>query len=409
VRDDVAGGSASDLVPLVDAEAPSRSGPKRRRLLWLIDSLNMGGAESLVLPFVRHYPRERYDLHVCCLASINDNPVEAEVLQEGILFTNLEARNLRDVAAFRRLLTLVRRERIELIHAHLTYASIWASAASRLTGSSAVATLHVAPPAAGWPAVRDWLMRSMLNRWASRVIAVSADLRQAYLDRGGIAANKLVTLHNGIDLEPFQRPREEARRLISAEFGIPRQALVVVAVSVLRAGKGIEVLIEAAGSILRRHPDAFILIVGDGPMAEEWQSLADRVRGGDRIRWAGFRRDVNQILAGCDLFVHPTLADAFPTVLLEAMAAGLPVVASGVGGVPEIVLDGETGTLVPAADPKRLSAAINALLADVRRRKEMSEAAVATVSRQFSTHAWISRLSSLYGEVLQENSPEETK
>jgi glycosyltransferase involved in cell wall biosynthesis len=397
------------MIP-VDEAGVRPAGQRRRNLLWLIDSLNMGGAESLVIPFVRHFPRERYALHVCCLASINDNPVEKEVLDERIPFTNLQARNLRDAAAFRRLLALVRRERIELIHAHLTYASIWASAAARLSSSAAVATLHVAPPAAtDGSALRDWLMRRMLDRWAARVIAVSADLRHSYLDRGGIAEKKLVTVHNGIELEPFRRPRGSARRLLSDEFGIPLQSPVAVAVSVLRAGKGIEVLLEAAGSVLRRHPEAFILIVGDGPMAAEWQALSRAVEGGDRIRWAGFRRDVNEILAGCDLFVHPTLADAFPTVLLEAMAAGLPVVASRVGGVPEIVVDGETGRLVPAADARSLSAAINALLADRQRREQMSRTAVAIVSRHFSTQAWIERLSSLYAEVLQNHSSEESK
>jgi glycosyltransferase involved in cell wall biosynthesis len=125
-------------------------------------------------------------------------------------------------------------------------------------------------------------------------------------------------------------------------------------------------------------------------MRPEWQSLART----DTIRWAGHRTDVDELLAGADVFVHPSLEDAFPTVLLEAMAAGLPVVASNVGGIPEIVIDGVTGILVPPGDADAIVAALH------RTTPSMCAAALERAQAEFSTKAWIARLETVYREVV---------
>ena len=284
----------------------------------MIDSLTAGGAESLVAPFARAWPGE---LRVCCLKSIGGNPFEAEL---RVPVTNLRAKNLRDVAAFRRLLRLLREERIDQIHAHLAYASIWGALASRITGIPCVATLHVAPSgAARWSkeGIREALLVRALNRWATRVIAVSASARKAWIERG-LRPSKAVVVGNGIELDAFTPGNRGGG------------GKVVTTVSVLREGKGIEVLLDAVPMV----PDARFVIVGDGPLREKLEA-----RAVDRVTWTGFRRDVPELLARSDLFVLPSLGDAYPTVLMEAMAAGLPVVSTRVGGIPEIVDDGRTG------------------------------------------------------------------
>ena len=338
----------------------------------------MGGAESLVMPFVRGIDRDRYDVFVCCLTTIGDN-----VNARNLDVINLGARNLRDIRAFRRLLRVIRENRIDLVHAHLAYAATWAAFASRITGVPSVATLHVAPPRRGLDRLRDRLMRFALRRWSSQVIAVSDALRRQYGGEGFVVA------HNGIDVERFAGSREESRERIAREFGIPRDAKIVTTVSVLREGKGVEVLLRAFEKI----DDAWLLIIGDGPKREEWQRLASN----DRIRWAGFRRDVHELLPGCDLFVHASFEDAFPTVLLEAMAAGLPVVASRVGGIPEITDE----VLVPPGDAEALAHAMRELLDDDEHRRSMGEAARTHARERFSTAAWIARLEEIYSRVLQ--------
>lgn len=370
---------------------------QKTRLLWLIDSFNVGGAESLVLPFTRNYDRNRYELVLCCLTSIGGNPIERQLAAEGVDVINLGAKNLRDVAAFRRLLAVIRNQKIDLIHAHLTYASTWAALASRLTRVPSVATLHVAPPSRGGAAIRDRLMRFALNRWSSKVIMVSDALRTDYLRPGGLSQSKVVVAHNGIEVERFHGDRNASRMKIEREFNIPADAEVIATVSVMRPGKGIEVLLEAARRIRDQRPRAMFLLLGDGEKRAEWESLAAKLAISEFVRWAGHRSDVSEILPGCDILAHPTLADAFPTVLLEAMASGLPVVASSVGGVPEIVEPGITGALVPPGDPAALAAAVVAVLAVA---EPMKESARRIGSERFSTRSWLARLDAIYLSAL---------
>ena len=375
---------------------------KRIRLLWLIDSLTVGGAESLIVPFARQLDPSRYELFLCCLATIQGNALEKELRAANIEVLNLGARNLRDLRAFRKLLRFLREQHIDLIHAHLTYASIWAAVASRLTKIPSVATLHVAPPDArangGRFAVRDRLMRFVTNRWSSRVIAVSDALRRRYLERGGLAESRIVTVHNGIEVERFARDARESRALLARDLAIPDSARIVATVSVLRPGKGIEVLLEAVPHVVAEVPDACFVIVGDGPMRETWSARAEALGVTQHVRWAGYRNDVAALLAGCELFVLPSLDDAFPTVLMEALAAGVPIVATDVGGIPEIV-DANVGRLVPPNDADALARAIAAVLRDGDAYARMREATRPAARQRFSTRVWIDRLDSVYQEA----------
>ncbi len=370
------------------------------RLLWLIDSLNVGGAESLVIPFATRVQ----DITVAYLHAAGENVVEQELRRRGVRTVNLEARNLRDRRAFRRLVHLVTEEKFDLVHAHLTYSAIWAARMSRATGVPSVVSLHASPAAtkslnasfvnALKVELKDRLMRFVVGRWSRRVIMVSAWLRDLYSFR----PDQVRVVHNGIEVSRFQRDRAETRTRLEREFNIPPGVKIAVTVSVLRPGKGIEVLLDAVEGV----PDTYFLIVGDGPKRAEWQALTLSKPISDRVRWAGYRTDVDAILAGCDVFVHPSLDDAFPTVLLEAMAAGLPVVASRVGGIPEIVVENvgrasarPTGVLVPPGDASALANAI------MHVDPTMGIAARERAQREFSIDAWIARLNTVYAEVLK--------
>jgi glycosyltransferase involved in cell wall biosynthesis len=375
------------------------------RLLWLLDTLGIGGAEGLAIPFARSLDRSRFQLYVGCHGKLENSGVERELRRLGVPLFEVGARNMRDRAAFRRLVEFVKREEIDVVHAHLTYSAVWSALLSRSTGIPSFASLHVAPAATREfrktlrfrlaTDLRDRLMRFVLNRWSNGVIAVSSALRETYLEGGGLHPDKVQVVHNGIELARFQRERAETRVRLEGEFEIPPGAPILVTVSVLRPAKGIEVLLET----VQRVPEAYFLIVGGGPKEEEFRELAAKSGVGGRVRWAGFRTDVDALLAGCDLFVHPSLADAFPTVLLEAMAAGLPVIASRVGGIPEIVVPGVTGELVPPGDPNALASAINALLTKPAAMAAMSEAARQRAQREFSAEAWLARLGQLYEQV----------
>jgi glycosyltransferase involved in cell wall biosynthesis len=380
---------------------PRRSGATRPlRLLWLIDSLTLGGAESLTVAFARAARERSIELTVCARTTIEGNPLEDEIRAAGGVVENLGARNLRDVRAFRRLLGIVREGRIDIIHAHLTYAAIWAGVASLVTRVPSIATMHVAPPKdAGFrEAARQWIMRRVVNHHAARAVVVSDALRQEFAS-AGIRRSKLVVVHNGVDV----RTSSSDTRRIRRELGVDEVALLLTAVAVLREGKGIDVLLRAVARIADAFPSMRVVIAGEGPKREEWEQLA-RILGIDgRVIWTGFRRDIDDLLEASDLFIHPTLADAFPTVVLEAMAAGLPVIASRVGGVPEIVDDGVTGKLVPPGNDEALAVAIEEALRTSSWRRDAGAAARERAQREFSIEAWIERLERLYADVRAES------
>jgi glycosyltransferase involved in cell wall biosynthesis len=384
-------------------DAPVAARLQPLRLLWLIDSLTMGGAEALALSFARSIPGGEAELTVCSRTTVDGNPLEEEVRATGARVENLAARNLLDRRAFAMLLRLIREQRIEVIHAHLTYASIWASLAGAIAGVPVVATLHVTPPrGAGLKEfLRQRLLRFALNALAARVVSVSAALREDLVRDLGLRRDKLRVVHNGIELSG-----ERWGGTLRESFGIGSDDPLVISVAVMREGKGIDVLISAAAEVLRERPEVRFALVGDGPLREEWRRLAESSGVAEAFVWTGFRRDVPAVLREADLFVHPTLADAFPTVLLEAMDAGLPIVASSVGGVPEIVEEGLTGRLVPPGDAQALAAAILESLRQPAWLAEAGAAARRRVEREFSIEVWVERLMALYREVAGERRTE---
>lgn len=381
------------------------------RVLWLIDSLTAGGAEALSVEFGKGLDPTTVDYRVCCLRSIDGNPFEAELRAQGIPCINLEAKSLRDVRAFRALLRLLRITRPDVVHVHLTYASIWGPLAARIASIPCVATLHVEPSARPWwtrEGARERLRCRIIDRICRSVIAVSAFVQDAYLGTGMIRPQRFVVAYNGIDTETFTpaRDADDPQRLtLRDELGIPAQANVVTIVSVLRAGKGIEVLIDAALGITHSAKKVWLVVVGEGPLHEQLAKRAGALGLNGRIIWTGFRRDVAALLKASDVFVLPSrIGDAFPTALLEAMASGLPVVATRVGGIPEIV-DDTTGLLVTAGDRAALEHAVASLLTDRDGRALMGKAGRLRAQRAFALSVWRERLVAIYETALREESP----
>lgn len=375
--------------------------PKRTRLLWLIDSLTVGGAERLVATFARRLDRGRFDLRVVCLKVIDGNPMAKELEAAGIKVTALNARNLTDWKAFFRLVRLIREQDIDVIHAHLTYAEIWGRLAGMLTQRPTVSTIHVLrytnPNNPTW---RDQILERLVGfvrkSFGGGVIAVSDAVRDRLIARG-LAPERVTTIHNGIELEQFESSPHSQRHVRRSEFGIPDDAPVVVTLAVLREGKGHDLFLEAARKLLAHHPSAHFLLVGGGPLEE---ALRRRVEGeglGRNVHLTGMRSDAADMLALADLFVLPSSQfDALPTAVIEAMASGLPVIAVASGGVSEIVVGGETGLLVAKPDADALAVSIAQLLNDPERARRMGQRGRVRAQAEFSAAKWVGGLQSLY-------------
>jgi glycosyltransferase involved in cell wall biosynthesis len=275
--------------------------------------------------------------------------------------------------------------------------------AARLAGvPTVVGTFHV-NSSLDLAGVRSGLTHRTLewvsNRSVHRAIAVSEATRQDWIRRTGIAGERVVTIHNGIEPEQFRRRRSqaEARGLLS----LPQDALLLCGLGRLDAVKGFEDLIEALALLRPQQPKAMVAIAGTGPLAERLDSTANRAGVSDGTRLLGFQADVSLVLDACDVFVISSYCEALPFALLEAMAHELPAVGTSVGGIPEVIVHGQTGFLVPPRNPAALAAAIGPLLASVELRTQMGRAARQRVEKHFHEADMVRKTLDVYRSLLQ--------
>lgn len=296
----------------------------------------------------------------------------------------------------RRACHLVRRERVSLIHAHEFDAITHGSLVAKLVGIPCVATVH------GKNYYWERRRRRLAYRVASRIatmVAVSEDLKRFITGTVGVPAERIKVIYNGQEILPSIGPKEKAR--LRGEFGLEENEAVVGVVGSLYPVKGHEYLLAAVPQVLKSHPQTKFLIVGRGDLEASLEEAVKRVGLEKQVRFLGFREDVSALLSLMDVFALSSLSEGLSMALLEAMAAGRPVVATNVGGNPELVTDGETGFLVPPRDADALAAKICLLLGDKSRSRRVGENGRIRVNQYFSFQAMVDKYQELYESCLQ--------
>lgn len=365
------------------------------RVLAAIDSLTWGGAEMLLGDFAAGAPAAGLDLSVIYLQGVDESPARARLVAHGLEPTLVPITLLYDPRSSARVFGHIRRARPDVVHTHLGNADLLAGLSARACGIPFFSTLHVmAWDATGRELVKSRMMAAARRR-AHRVIAVAAAAREAYLATGWDRPQHVVTLHNGVP----GRERPGSGEAVRAELGLAPDDVVVTMLSVLREGKGHDVAIAAVAALRERFPRLRLLVLGEGPTRPEIERLAAPL--GDGVLLAGQRGDVMEVLDATDVLLHPTSIDALPTALIEAGAAGVSVVSTAVGGVPEIVEDGVSGVLVPPPPaPDAVAAALAGLLEDPELRASMGAAGRRTFEARFTAEGWAHRLRALYEDAL---------
>jgi glycosyltransferase involved in cell wall biosynthesis len=380
---------------------PPKNVRKPLRVLALIDSLTWGGAEMLLADFAAGGPQAGIELEVAYLQAERDEPAAARLRSRGLEPVLVPIRGLLHRSARRTVRGHVAAVAPQIVHTHLQYADVLGGLAARRLGIPSVSTIHVMEPESGpreW--VKEHLAASVRRRCARRVIAVSEAARQAYITASGETPARLVTVRNGI----AAGSRPGVGRMARARLGLASHHLVVAMVSVLRPGKGHDVAIQAVQALRPRFPELRLLIVGDGPARAELEGLAAPL--GEAAILTGHRGDVMELLDATDVLVHPSRFDAFPTVLLEAMAARVPLVSTAVGGIPEILAGGQGGTLVaPSGGAGELAEALAPLLADRDSRRRLGEAGRERFEREFTARSWAERTRAVYDAALEVPTP----
>jgi glycosyltransferase involved in cell wall biosynthesis len=379
--------------------------PTPLRVHILIDSLTWGGAEMLLADLAAGAKSASIELSVAYLSDVNGSPAAEGLRRQGIEPELVPVRRMLEARAVPRLRRHLARVAPDVVHTHLALADVLGTVAARSLGIPSVSTIHLlARQATGrrydasWRGrARDRLAALVRRRAGARVIAVSDAAREAYLQTGWDDSSHVVTVHNGI----ARTARQSAGERVRAELGIEPDALVVSTVTVLRAGKGHDLAIAAVRRLMERFPRMRLVLLGDGPAREEIHRLVAPL--GPAAILTGHRDDVMDLLMATDVLLHPTQVDAFPTALLEAAAAAVPVIATAVGGIPEIVEDGRTGFLLAFPPrPDTLAERLEALLADESLRRSLGRAAREDFLQRFTADRWLARLRAVYDDVLAE-------
>jgi glycosyltransferase involved in cell wall biosynthesis len=361
-------------------------------VLHLSSTSGPGGAEMVVSRLASHVDPTRFHPTV----GLFHSGFLAELCRQAGVRTRLvPIRGALDVGWFRRAWRVVREERVALIHAHEFTANTYGTAVARLAGVPLIATVH------GKSYYPERLKRRVAYRLVSRMstmVAVSHDLKRFIVQQLGIAPDRIRVIHNGV--EPHVPiPLDEVERY-RAELGLQRGERVVGTVASLYPVKGHTYLLEAVGAVLEACPRTTFLLIGQGELHRSLEAEA-RSRGyGERVRFLGFRPDVSALLDLMDVFALPSLSEGLSIAVLEAMAAGKPVVATDVGGNGELVVDGETGFLVPARDADALAGAVIRLLKDAGRAAEFGRRGRRRAREHFSLSAMSNEYARLYEHCL---------
>ena len=367
-----------------------RRGPGRPlRVVTLIDELDAegGGAERLAVLTTTMLGRSRFVASMCATraTSLSDPALEAS----GTPMLILERTSAASLAAWRPLVRLLREERVDVIHAHKFGSNLWASLIGRLAGVPVIVA-HEHTWSFQGDLKRQLLDRHVIGRLATVVLTVSQKDRERMISIERLPPEKVVHVPNGII------PLPTSGADVRAELGVPADAPLVVAVAVLRAQKALHVLVRAAEIVHRALPEARFVIVGEGPERTALVALSRELGLDATVLFAGHRTDVGDVLAAADVVASSSAYEGSPLALMEALGAGKPVVATAVGGVPEIVRDGIEGRLVPPGDPEALAGALLELLRDPELRERMGAAGRLRQQTEFDVHVMVKRLEALY-------------
>jgi glycosyltransferase involved in cell wall biosynthesis len=368
----------------------------RVRVVYLAHAFMVGGAEEMVLNLVRHLPA-RFETMVCCIHEAG--PIGEEIRLTGtpvaVLGLTPGVRRPGDVAGIRQYL---RETQPQIVHTFLLTASLYGRLAAILERVPIVIGTEVNIYERKRP---HHVLAERLLMWrTSRVVASAASVRDFYIRQVHADPAKVEVIYNAVDFAQAQPTRSRAD--VRLECGVPADAMVAGVIARLTEQKGHRFLLDAMAetpALARVH----LMVVGGGELQAALVRQAEGLGLSDRVHFLGPRRDLGDLLAAMDVFVMPSLWEGLPLSLVLAMGAGLPVVATAVAGIPEVVDDGRTGMLVPPGDRAALGLALAKLVADAPSRERLGRDARATVLPRFNVDGYVQAIAGLYDRLLVES------
>ncbi len=351
-------------------------------------SLGWGGQEMRILREMRNLDRETF---LPLLACQPNSGIAGKAKEQGAAVDFVKIRGNIDPLAIFQFIRLFRLRSVDIVHTHSNADSWNAALAARFLRHRprVIRTRHLSA---------SFNNRVIYSFMADRVVTTGEYTRTYMIREKGIDPERVVAIPSGIDLTRFDPVATQGN--LRGELGIGADTPVFGSASVFRRKKGYDFLLAATPRILSVHPSAKLLLVGEGPQEKNLRRRIEELRIEGAVILPGFREDMPRVLNTMDIFVFPTLEEAFPNAIMEAMAMKRPVVASRVGGVPDIVHDGETGYLVEPGDPSAIAEKVSTLLQNQSLREKIGEEGRRFVEKNCSHNIMVHRLEGVYRDLM---------
>lgn len=373
----------------------------RIRVLHLLVNFESGGTERQAVELLKRLNPERFDVRLAVLRNQGPLYQEIQVMYPDVPeFPLTSFYNANFVRQAIRLRTLLQQENIQLIHAHDFYSDMLGVVAARLTGAKVIASQRNLQQS-------EWFAHKMgqrfINMVSHRMLVNSNAIRDHLVENWGTNPNKISVVRNGLrdftelNTGQWQRPRHDE---LCWELGLDNRAKLIGCVANLRAGKGHDDLLMAATRIIQEFPMAHFVMIGDGDLHDELVAQTTSLGIADHVHWLGYRSDAAKLQTAFDVAVLASLAEGLPNSVMEAMVAGVPVVATEVGGVPELIAHEDTGYLVPASQPERLAERIIFTLKHPDESARVGLHGQQFVRDRFGMRRMVQEVEALYEEVL---------
>lgn len=375
------------------------------KILHIINSLDIGGNERFLLQILEYLPRERFHQEVCVpdrgKDATRDLERECHRLRTGI--TIIRAAGNLDARVLLKLKHLIMRGHYDIVHTHLIYSQIYGRLAAAAAGAKVVVSSEQNVYRAKAHAPFRWI-EGRLSGLTDRIIACSNGVREHLIRKVGINPLKVVVVPNAVDTGVFfpigrESPLFEKVRDVRRELGIEDGDVVTGTVGHMSPQKGHRFLVAAIRRVQLRYPQAKFVFVGKGKLREDLRKQARALGIEGAVRFAGIREDIPIVLNGFDVFVLPSLWEGFGTAIIEAMACGVPVVATRVGGIPEIIEHGTDGLLVPPGRSRPLAQSIIKLLDNASLRRDMIYRGLRKTMGPFNVARMVETVAKIYSQM----------
>jgi glycosyltransferase involved in cell wall biosynthesis len=369
------------------------------RILHVINSFDIGGNERFVVELLRRLNRGEFEQEVCVPDRGRDYTFDLKQICQSleVPIHVIDVRHNLDFRVGRQLRALMADGRYDVVHTHLVFSQFWGRRAAIAAGVGRILSSEQnAYRFKVWPPF-CWIERR-LARATEGIIACSDHVREHLVRRVGIPADKVTVVYNGVDTELFSPAQtgDPARAAVRTELGIGSDETVIGTVGHLNRQKGHDLLIGALADLVRQGVSARLVIAGRGRLRKKLEALAAEHDVAKHVVFAGLVDDVPRLLRAFDVFAFPSRWEGFGIALAEAMAAGLPVVASRTGGIAEIVEDGGSGLLAPVGDRRALAEALGRVLREPDLARRLAASGLARVREHFSLARTVEQMAGIY-------------